>query len=114
MGVLGAVSKGLRGWSKTGHFRAFGGWPLGGVFSATKYVPLIPWGYLERDFRPFKAKVCPSDSASRNRVVPRNFTVGSGSNVCNNFPMGDRPPYTPLVVTVNRYDLPRRYSPLIP
>ena len=86
-----------------------------GVFSATEYVPLIPWGYLERDFRLFKARVCPSDSDSPDRVVPRNFTAGSGSNGCNNFPTSDRPPPTPpLVVTVNRYDLPMRYSPLIP
>ena len=28
-------------------------WPLGGVFSATKYVPLIPWGVLRKGFSPF-------------------------------------------------------------
>ena len=66
-----------------------------GCFSATEYVPLIPWGYLERDFRLFKAKVCPSDFVSQDRVVPRNFTVGSGSNGCNNFPTLDRPPLHP-------------------
>ena len=52
-----------------------GGWPMEGVF--------------------FSYGVCPSDSDSPDRVVPRNFTAGSGSNVCNNFPTVDRPPHTP-------------------
>ena len=43
----------------------------------------------------FSYGVCPSDSASQDQVVPRNFTAGSGSNGCNNFPPLDRPPYTP-------------------
>ena len=30
------------------------------------------------------------------------------------FQRGTDPPYTPLVVTVNRYDFKGRYSPLIP
>ena len=73
--------------------RSFQGiWGVGpwrGCFSATEYVTLIPGGYLERDFRLFKAKVCLSDSESQDRVVPRNFIAGSGSNVCNNFPTVD-------------------------
>ena len=68
---------------------------MGGCFSATEYGHLIPWGYLERDFRVFEARVCPSDSASRNWVVPRNFIAGSGSNGCNNFPQLDLLPLHP-------------------
>ena len=60
-----------------------------------EYGHFIPWGYLERDFRLFKAKVWSSDSARQDRVVPRNFTVGSGSNGCNNFPTSDRLPLHP-------------------
>ena len=52
-------------------------------------------GVLRKGFSSFKAKVWSSDSARQDRVVPRNFTVGSGSNGCNNFPTSDRPPYTP-------------------
>ena len=53
-------------------------------------------GVLRKGFSPFlKLEVCPSDSASRNRVVPRNFTAGSGSNGCNNFPTLDRLPLHP-------------------
>ena len=55
--------------------RPLGGWPMEGVF--------------------FSYGVCPSDSDSPDRVVPRNFTAGSGSNGCNNFPTGDRPPPSP-------------------
>ena len=85
-------SGGDRKWVISGHL---GGWPMGGCFSATEYGHLIPWGYLERDFRVFEARVCPSDSASRNWVVPRNFIAGSGSNGCNNFPQLDRLPLHP-------------------
>ena len=52
-------------------------------------------GYLERDFRLFKARGWSSDSARQDRVVPRNFTAGSGSNGCNNFPTLDRLPLHP-------------------
>ena len=73
----------------------FRGWPMGGSFSATAYGHLIPYPYLERDFRLFKARVWSSDSTGQDRVVPRNFIVGSGSNGCNNFPPADRPPLHP-------------------
>ena len=96
-GLPEALNRGLEASIKrppglvgNGPFQGFWGvGPWRGCFSATKYVPLIPWGYLERDFRPFKARVCPSDSDSPDRVVPRNFTAGSGSNGCNIFPTGD-------------------------
>ena len=77
-GGLGGSIKRPPGLVENGPFQGLWGvGPLGGVFSY---------------------EVCPSDSASRNRVVPRNFTVGSGSNVCNNFPMGDRPPTPPWLL----------------
>ena len=97
MGVLEPVSKGLRGQSKMGHFRAFRGLAHGGggVFQLRSMVIFIPWGYLERDFRLFKARVWSSHSARPDRVVPRNFTVGSGSNGCNIFPTLDRLPLHP-------------------
>ena len=84
--------QGLWCWSKMGHL---GLGPWGGSFSATAYGHLIPYPYLERDFRLFKARVWSSDSTGQDRVVPRNFTVGSGSNGCNNFPPADRPPLHP-------------------
>ena len=64
------------------------------AFSKLRYVPLIPqvkigWflGILQRG------------------------QVQMGATI---FRWGVDPPYTPLVVTVNRYDFPRKYSPLIP
>ena len=73
----------------------FRGWPMGGSFSATAYGHLIPYPYLERDFRLFRARAWSSHSTGQDRVVPRNFTAGSGSNGCNNFPPADRPPLHP-------------------
>ena len=95
-GGLEASIKRTPGLVEKGQFQGFWGvGPWRGCFSATEYGHLIPWGYLERDFRLFKARVCPSDSDSPDRVVPRNFTAGSGSNGCNNFPTGDRLPLHP-------------------
>ena len=89
-----------RKWAISGHLvlvenGPFRGWPMGGSFSATAYGHLIPYPYLERDFRLFRARVWSSDSTGQDRVVPRNFIAGSGSNVCNNFPPADRPPLHP-------------------
>ena len=95
-GVLGACIKSSLGLVGNGPFWGLlGVGPWRGCFLATEYVPLIPGGYLDRDFRLFKAEVCPSDSKSQNWVVPRNFTAGSGSNGCNNFPWVGRPPLHP-------------------
>ena len=66
-----------------------------GVFFSYGVCHFDSGGYLERDFRLFKAKVCLSDSESQDRVVPRNFIAESGSNVCNNFPTVDLPPLHP-------------------
>ena len=53
-GGLEASIKRPPGLVENGPFQGFWGvGPWGGVFSATKYVPLIPWGVLRKGFSPF-------------------------------------------------------------
>ena len=75
-GGLGASIKRTPGLVENGPFQGL--WGVG------------PWGGVF-----FSYGVCPSDSTGQDRVVPRNFTAESGSNGCNNFPTGDRPPLHP-------------------